>query len=106
MKFLVFSATLDRVALGMSLSARHALIIKEVWPGVWLIQSEQHNAYEAYEYLFGMPSKAPLTQEMKGGVSIILFAASDIFGFAPIGFFKWVGFCDPTEPVRGEEIDP
>ena len=91
MKFLAFSAYLDRVALEMNLSARQVMIVGEVLPGVWLIHSAKNSAPETYEYLFGLPPRAPRTLEMNGGTSIILCAASDVFGFAPTDFWKWTG---------------
>lgn len=91
MKFLAFSAYLDRVALGMSLSARNALIEAEISPGLWLISSAEENAGAAYEYLFGMPPKPPAGRPQKGGASVILCAVSGYYGFAPPGFWERTG---------------
>lgn len=91
MKYLAFSDKLDRIALGMTLSARGASIVCEIVPSVWLIHSKKGYAQQAFTYLFGLPEWKPKADSLSNGACVILVAVTDVYGFAREDFWDRTG---------------
>lgn len=90
MNWIFIPRTIDRIAMGMTLSASVARNYLEIAPNVWAVafaNGASYDSRQAFERLFGLPAARPRDGKMNDGAGVLILPLVDMWGFAPDKFW-------------------